>query len=529
MASYPPGPSIFNDVIGPVMRGPSSSHCAAALRIGRIARDLMAGRLDSVRVRYDSAGSLAHTHRSQGSDMGLCAGLLGWEAPDERMPDAETALATAGVDLRIDIADLGDGHPNTYRLEMRGGGEQHELVAISTGGGMIEVIELDGAPVAMHGDWHYSLLLCGRESSDAAELAAYLQEADGVAVAFVHQTRLGPLVETRSRLPLSDALASAVRIRFPVRALRRIAPVLPVLAGAPDELPFRTATEMLAYNEGLQLDASQLAVRYEAARGAIAESDVVALMTDLVGIMESAVARGLAGTDYADRILGRQAARYRAQAEAGRLLDAAMLNRMIAYVTALMEAKSALEVIVAAPTAGACGGLPGACLGVADALGLPEEAKVRAMLAAGLIGVFIAGQATFAAELAGCQAECGAGSAMAAAGLVELAGGTARQAVDAASMALQNLLDMVCDPVANRVEVPCLGKNVLAAANALTCANMALSGFDVVVPLDEVIQAMAEVGRNLPGSLRCTGLGGLSITPAARAVQERLAEQSSAK
>jgi L-serine dehydratase len=112
---------------------------------------------------------------------------------------------------------------------------------------------------------------------------------------------------------------------------------------------------------------------------------------------------------------------------------------------------------------------------------------------------------------------------MAAAALVELAGGTAEQAVDAASMALQNLLGMICDPVANRVEVPCLGKNIVAAANALACANMALSGFDKVVPLDEVILAMAEVGRSLPASLRCTGLGGLSITAASRAVERRLA------
>jgi L-serine dehydratase len=155
-------------------------------------------------------------------------------------------------------------------------------------------------------------------------------------------------------------------------------------------------------------------------------------------------------------------------------------------------------------------------------MGLADVDVARAMLGAGLIGVFIAGQATFAAEVAGCQAECGAGSAMAAAALVNLAGGSAQQAVDAASMALQNTLGMICDPVATRVEVPCLGKNVLAAANALACANMALAGFDAVIPLDEVIQAMAAVGSVLPPELRCTALGGLSVTPAARAVERRL-------
>jgi L-serine dehydratase len=144
------------------------------------------------------------------------------------------------------------------------------------------------------------------------------------------------------------------------------------------------------------------------------------------------------------------------------------------------------------------------------------------MLAAGMIGVFIAAHATFAAEMGGCQAECGAGSAMAAAALVTLAKGTTRQSADAASMALQNILGMICDPVANRVEVPCLGRNVLAAGNALACANMALAGFDAVIPLDEVIETLDRVGKSLPRELRCTGLGGLSVTPAAREIERGL-------
>ncbi|MEJ2614011.1 MAG: L-serine ammonia-lyase, iron-sulfur-dependent, subunit alpha, partial [Ignavibacteriaceae bacterium] len=143
-------------------------------------------------------------------------------------------------------------------------------------------------------------------------------------------------------------------------------------------------------------------------------------------------------------------------------------------------------------------------------------------LAAGIIGVFIVTGATFAAEVGGCQAECGAGSGMAAAALITLAGGTTEQAIVAASMALQNILGMVCDPVANRVEVPCLGKNVLAASNALACANMALAGYDAVIPLDEVITAMNAVGVSLPPELRCTGLGGLSVTPTSKRIETAL-------
>jgi len=181
-----------------------------------------------------------------------------------------------------------------------------------------------------------------------------------------------------------------------------------------------------------------------------------------------------------------------------------------------------MGVIVAAPTAGACGGLPGACIGAADVMGLSIDDMTKSMLAAGMIGVFIAARATFAAEVGGCQAECGAGSGMAAAGLVTLAKGTCSQAVNSASMALQNILGMICDPVANRVEVPCLGKNVMAAGNALTSANMALAGFDWVIPLDEVIHTMHQVGKSLPSELRCTGLGGLSVTKTSKKIEKRL-------
>jgi len=245
-------------------------------------------------------------------------------------------------------------------------------------------------------------------------------------------------------------------------------------------------------------------------------------MADIIDIMQSAIDTGLAGTEYVDRILGYQSGNFQTRMKSQQLIDGGVLNRIILYTTALMESKSAMGLIVAAPTAGACGGLPGACIGAAREMGLPNKDIARAMLAGGIIGVFISAHATFAAEVGGCQAECGAGSGMAAAALVNLAGGTAQQAVNAASMALQNILGMICDPVAKRVEVPCLGKNVMAAGNALACANMALADYDPVIPLDEVVQTMDAVGRMLPSTLRCTALGGLSITETSKEIEKRL-------
>ncbi|MFY7954194.1 MAG: L-serine ammonia-lyase, iron-sulfur-dependent, subunit beta, partial [Armatimonadaceae bacterium] len=140
-----------------------------------------------------------------------------------------------------------------------------------------------------------------------------------------------------------------------------------------------------------------------------------------------------------------------------------------------------------------------------------------------LVGMFIATAWSFAAEVGGCQAEGGSAAAMAAGALTALGGGSLQQSLGAASMALQSMLGLICDPVANRVEVPCLGKNVMAAANAVSCANMALAGFDWVIPFDETIAAARSVAERMPREHRCTALGGLSTTPTSRAIELRMA------
>ena len=191
MESYP---SIFNDVIGPVMRGPSSSHCAASLRIGRLCRDLMEGDIREVLIEFDPNGSLATTHKGQGSDMGLFGGFLGWEAYDERLPDYLQAVDAAGIKINIDIHPIGATHPNTYKITLKNNKETHTLTALSTGGGMIQVIEIDGASVFMAGSLPIFLLTFGsiRVSPEimmswlGQNLSQYL--AAGVVIATINQS-----------------------------------------------------------------------------------------------------------------------------------------------------------------------------------------------------------------------------------------------------------------------------------------------------------------------------------------------------
>lgn len=514
--------SIFNDVIGPVMRGASSSHCAAALRIGRLARDLMGSQLASVLVEFDRLGSLPMTHESQGSDMGLFGGLLGWQADDERLPDSPQALAAAGVSVKIEVVDAGDEHPNTYRLTLTGPGGRHFVRAISTGGGMIEVLDVDDFRVSMFGDYHVTLLWSSADGQQIAQALARYEEFD----VLVHASAEGSsrcLIEVRGGRFLDAAALDRLGQQFAVDEVRCLAPVLPVPSWRGMSVLFETCADMLRYDAGRNLSLVQLALEYEAARGGLAHPEILARMVEIVRILRRSIGQGIAGTVYADRILGHQCGTFQDRLQQGRLLDGGALNRIVLYVSALMEVKSAMGVIVAAPTAGACAALPGAVIAMAEERGLAEEDMAHAMLAAGLIGVFIATRWTFAAEVGGCQAEGGSAASMAAAALVTMAGGSLQQAVAAASMAMQSMIGLICDPVANRVEVPCLGKNVMAAANALASANMALADFDPVIPLDEVIETAQRVARQMPRELRCTNLGGLSLTPTAVALEQKLA------
>lgn len=509
-------PSIFNDVVGPVMRGPSSSHSAASVRIGRLARDLCGGDPESVLVEFDTLGSLATTHESQGSDMGLFGGLLGWEADDARLPDSAAALRAAGIRLEIRIAELRDPHPNTYRLTLRRHGIEHRLVAISTGGGMIEAIAVDGAPVSLHGDYAVTVLDVGDDGRSTAAALRQHPDIDDVRIT-------GNGTTTMVVVDAQAFVADAVLATLPaVRRVRRLAPVLPVRSRKDLRVPFLHAGEMIATADPTTRQLSDFALDYESARGGIDRDAVLAQMGRILAIVRQGVRLGLAGTDYRDRVLPRQSHHFADQLERGGLLEAGLLNRAILYVTALMEVKSSMGVIVAAPTAGSCATFPATCLAAAELLGCSDERTQRAMLAAGLIGVFVATRSSFAAEVGGCQAETGAGAAMAAAALVDLAGGNAATALSAASQALQNVLGLVCDPIANRVEAPCLGRNVAGAANAIACANMALAGYDHLIPLDEVLDAHREISANMARELRCTALGGLSITKTSKAIEARL-------
>ena len=199
-----------------------------------------------------------------------------------------------------------------------------------------------------------------------------------------------------------------------------------------------------------------------------------------------------------------------------------VLTEIIATALKVGECNACMGRIVAAPTAGASGVLPAVLLPIRKKYDFSEEEMVKALYVSAGFGQVIATRASIAGAEGGCQAEIGSASAMAAAALVSLLGGSPEQMAAACATALQNLLGLVCDPVAGLVEVPCVKRNVIGAVNALTAAELALAGVENVIPCDEVIDAMRAVGDVMPAALRETGGGGLAATPTGRRIAEEL-------
>ncbi|MGG5330772.1 L-serine ammonia-lyase, iron-sulfur-dependent, subunit alpha [Enterococcus sp. AZ163] len=520
MAEYA---SIFNDVLGPVMVGPSSSHTAASVRIGKALRQMVKGNVTYFQADFAPKGSLAASYITQCSDVGLVGGLLGMEPTHEDLLRSIELAEAGGMTINFRIIPYEAEHPNTYRMIIRSDQmEEVTATALSVGGGMIVFTEIQGEPVTISGGFYETLIYGKSPTSAISDVTAYA-EAKVPGFCQIEQRVADEKVflNIKSHQPITEEVLAGFKQFFQIDEVIAFDPVLPVMSQKEKNVPFKTAEEMLQIAERDQLELWQLATMYESVRGNISEQQVYDKMADIVAIMGKGIEIGLKGTEYADRILGYQS--YKVGEHQAQMIGGTLTADIVAFITAMMEVKSSMNVFVAAPTAGSCGALPGTVFAVAKEYNKSNDEIIKAMLAAGIIGVFIAEYATFAAEVAGCQAECGAGSGMTAAALVQLMGGSARTAANAASMALQNIFGMVCDPVDVRVEVPCLGKNMMCGMNALGAANMAIAGFDVVIPLDETIDSFDKVGRMIPPELRCTGLAGLAQTKTGLEISRQLA------
>ena len=221
-------------------------------------------------------------------------------------------------------------------------------------------------------------------------------------------------------------------------------------------------------------------------------------------------------------LVGGDGLKMRLYARRGESIGGEFMDEVIVQAISMAESNACMRRIVAAPTAGSCGVVPAVLLPLCAREHYTQHAMLVSLYVASGIGAVIAYRASISGAAGGCQAEIGTASAMAAGALVSLRGGTNEQIGHAVAMALKNLMGLVCDPVAGLVEVPCVKRNVIGAVNAISAADMALAGIESRIPVDEVIDAMGEVGRRMPVEFRETALGGLAATPTGKAVKERM-------
>lgn len=509
--------SIFNHVLGPVMRGPSSSHTAGAYHIACMVRSLLRAKPRSVTLAMDPTGSYAATFVPQGADRAFAMGLLNRPLTDASFFSAMEDVAAAGIAVRYEIRTLQrPTHPNAVEIEIAAhDAPSLRVEARSIGGGEVEITRLNDWPVLLNGS-AYELVTT--IATDSFESACEILNADGKLLEPPSQTPIeGRLLLCARR---SEVLPAAPWTRLEALSRSRV-----ILESAPVYYPhvgraiLASGADILDQTQSAGLSLGRLALQYESE---LLRMEPAAVLTEALRrfhIMEQAAERGLTKDFEGTQLLTPTAAHVFRAEEAGQVVFRSPHTRAAARAMAVMHVDSAMGVVCAAPTGGSAGVIPGALITLAEARQFDHERMGLALLASGLVGVIVAQRATFAAEVAGCQVEIGAAGAMAAAAVIDACGGSAQQALDAAAISFQNTMGLVCDLVQGMVEIPCTTRNAVAAANAFVNADLILGGYQNPIPLDQTIDAVLAVGRAMPKELLCTSQGGLAVTPAALAIK----------
>ena len=252
------------------------------------------------------------------------------------------------------------------------------------------------------------------------------------------------------------------------------------------------------------------------------KEQIIALMERNLSVMENSVAEGVAGVKSVTGLTGGDAKKMNDYLNSGNFLSGETILTAVRNGIAVNEVNAKMGLICATPTAGSAGVVAGVLLAVRDRLNLTHEEQINFLFTAGAFGLVIANNASISGAEGGCQAEVGSASAMAAAALVCANGGTAHQAAQAVAITLKNMMGLICDPVAGLVEVPCVKRNALGSSQAFISADMALAGIESVIPPDEVVAAMYQVGRQMPSIFKETAEGGLAMTPTAQRLQKEI-------
>ena len=281
-------------------------------------------------------------------------------------------------------------------------------------------------------------------------------------------------------------------------------------------MDFSNAKKLLELCDSNGMSISEVMKQREYDEGTSSKEEIIKKMRRVLEIMRNSATTPVnTPMKSMGGLIGGEAEKLNDYSQEKKNIGGSVLSRGIMYAVAVLECNASMGLIVAAPTAGSSGVVPGLLLAMQDVYSFSDEKVIDALFASGAIGYLAMRNATVAGAVGGCQAEMGVASAMAAAGAVELVGGTPAQSLDAASTVLMNMLGLVCDPVGGLVEYPCQNRNASGVANALVATDMALAGITQLIPFDEMLDTMYLVGKRMPVELRETALGGCAVAPSA--------------
>lgn len=509
--------SIF-DILGPVMVGPSSNHTAGVLRIGKIARMILGNEPISIELFF--YGSLAMVYKDHKSDIGVIAGILGYEIDDPEMINSLEYAKQKKIKIKINTNLHSKRNPNTVEVKLISESFSVKITGISIGGGEIIIEKIDEFNVNFNGTKDIlSVFLAKKDFQLIDKILSTLdkkdfsvQSIDGINRKLI----LFTLNDNIEKIEL-NFLKKTIK-NSEIRTIKSLY-TYPLQGSSP---LFRTIKEMHSIAKKKQVSLADVVVEYESKRSGFDEVEIRKRVSYIWRVMENSVNEGLFKNNkiITHFISGMDAKMVYKSYKENKTISGDILTLAIARAFASYEAKASMIRTVAAPTAGAVGVLPGVIMTISERFNSDLNSIIDSLLISAGVGICIANVAPVSGAIGGCQSEVGVASAMAASAAVFLAGGNSDKITNAMALALINLMGLACDTISGAPGIPCMLRNTIGVSNALSSAEMAFAGVKSIIPPDEVIFALRNVQTLLPKELRDTTLGGIGVTKTAKRLKE---------
>lgn len=516
-------PEFFNDVFGPVMQPGSSSHTAGPCRLGCMAHRLLTAPLKHILIELDKNGSFAGTFGLMNEDLGMLAGAYGLFPDDKCIFDIKQILTDEGIDYQFKHVDFPKGsHPNAVKFVLTDTeGHIVTLIGNSTGGGMVETVQIMGVPYRFIGD---SFLTCVfAEKVDVPELC---KNTDGIlsveSILGINGEKLYCIRSERRLEQLSEQHESVIF---------QLDPILPVPTFAKRKKQlFTTFEEWIAFAKKENLSLSEVAVIYEENASGWTKNKIIEYMKTIRTIMEKQTQavyendREILKTPYS----GYHYAAWRNYESNKTPIAGTIIAKAIHYAFGVQALIKGIP-LIPGPMGTGGGFLFSAMRAVKEAYGYNDESVLDGLFVAAGVGAIAYTRTNPTGEMLGCAGECGICGAMAAAGIAQMVGGTPEQVEAAASLTLQAALGWPCDPIPGGHNQPCLSRFITAIVMSITFSDIALSGRNAVIPFHEVVDEADKLGKQMSDSLKCTSVGGLCETPSGRRCRncfEKLRQES---